>query len=306
MSGVHELAEKIEHMSHGHGGHGGAEQGKASGTHIGITMAVLGVMLALCSALVGAQRTLLIESMVLQSTKWGVAQVESTKFRVIEADLELLKSISPKKEEIAKVETTLRGKRSRSGREDDEDTAEIKDLIASSTEDMADLLTPDPEEVKRFTKLARTYDKDRREAKEDAEAYDGAIEAHQEAAEHYEWAQLAAEVGIVVASIALLLSSRAVWTASIVLGLACSGILGVTFVETRNAVAAAERKIQQANENEVQLEKDDDEEDDAKGPEKGEGAEAKAEATPAKGEAAPPKEGARAKEPSKGEGAKSE
>src|SRR5205814_5144893 len=139
MSGVNELAEKIEHMSHGHGGHG--ERGKASGTHIGITMAVLGVMLALCSALVGAQRTLLIESMVLQSTKWGVAQAESTKFRVIEADLELLKSISPKKEEIAKVETTLRGKRSRSGREDDEDTAEIKDLIASSTEDMADLLT---------------------------------------------------------------------------------------------------------------------------------------------------------------------
>jgi hypothetical protein len=266
---LHELAEKIEQVAHGgHGGHGG-EGGKASGTYVGITMAVLGVMLALCSALVGAQRTLLIETMVMQSTKWGVAQAESTKFRVIEADLELLKSISPKKEEIAKVEVTLRGKRRSSGKADDEDTAEIKDLIASATEDMADLLTPDPEEVKRFGKLARTYDKDRREAKEDAEAYDGAIEAHQEAAEHYEWAQLAAEVGIVVASIALLLGSRAVWGASIVLGLGCAGVLGVTFLQTRTAVAAAEDRIKKAAENELELEKDDDEADEPAAPEKG-------------------------------------
>jgi NADH dehydrogenase/NADH:ubiquinone oxidoreductase subunit G len=285
MSAVHELAEKIEHMSHGPGSHG---EHKASGTHIGITMAVLGVMLALCSALVGAQRTELIESMVLQSTKWGVAQAEA---------------ISPKKDEIAKVEATLRGKRASSGRADDEDTAEIKDLIASSTEDMADLLTPDAVEVKRFGKLARTYDKDRREAKEDAEAYEGAIEAHQEAAEHYEWAQLAAEVGIVVASIALLLSSRAVWTVSLALGLGCAGILGVTFFETRGAVAAAEQKIKQANENEVELEKDDDEEGEAAAPEKGEGESAKAEAAP-KGEA--PKEAEGTKVRVRGEGAKTE
>ena len=41
-----------------------------------------------------------IETMVTQSTKYGLAQSETTKFRVIEADLELLKSISPKKDEI--------------------------------------------------------------------------------------------------------------------------------------------------------------------------------------------------------------
>jgi hypothetical protein len=258
MSGLHELAEKIEHVAHeaGHGGHGG----KASGTHIGITMAILGVMLALCSALVGAQRTLLIESMVTQSTKWGETQAETTKFRVVSADLELLRSISPKKEEIAKIEETLRSKRAAGGKADDEDTAEIKDLIASSTEDMADLLTPDPEEVTRFKKLARNYERDVREAKEDAEAYDGAIEAHQEAAEHYEWAQLAAEVGIVVASIALLLSSRALWLVALVLGAGCAGTLGVTFVEGRSALAAAEKRIQAAAANVQQIEADDEDE----------------------------------------------
>ncbi|HEX4336445.1 MAG TPA: DUF4337 family protein [Polyangiaceae bacterium] len=257
MSGVHELAEKIEHMAHGggHGDHGG----KASGTHIGITMACLGVMLALCSALVGAQRTELIESMVQQSTKWGLVQSEATKFRVIEADLELLKSITPKKEEIKKVEETLRAKRSSSGKSDDEDTAELKDLIASSTEDMADLLTPDPEELGRFKKLARAYDRDHREAKEDAEAYDGAIEAHQEAAEHYEWGQLAAEVGIVVASIALLLGSRGLWFISLALGMTCAGTLGVTFAQTGKAVAAAEQRIKAASDNVLKLESDDDE-----------------------------------------------
>jgi hypothetical protein len=256
---VHELAEKIEHMAHGggHGEHGGHGH-KASGTHIGITMAMLGVMLALCSALVGGQRTLLIETMVTQSTKWGLAQAEATKYRVIEADLELLKSITPKKNEIDKVEQTLRTKRTPSGKADDEDTAELKDLIASSTEDMADLLTPDPEELTRFKKLARTYDRDHREAKEDAEAYDSKIEAHQEAAEHYEWAQLAAEVGIVVASIALLLSSRALWFVSLALGLLCTGTLGVTFMQTRAAVAAAEHRIVAAAQSEQKLETDDD------------------------------------------------
>jgi hypothetical protein len=258
---IHELAEKIEEMAHG-GGHGG----KASGAHIGITMAVLGVMLALCSALVGAQRTLLIEKMVEQSTKWGLAQAEATKFRVIEADLELLKSITPKKDEIKKVEDTLRSKRTSSGRADDEDTAELKDLIASSTEDMADLLTPDPEELGRFKKLARAYDRDHREAKEDAEAYDGAIEAHQEAAEHYEWGQLAAEVGIVVASIALLLSSRGLWFVSLALGAACAGALGVTFVATGKAVVAAEQRIRAAAENVQKLEADDDEDVPAEAP----------------------------------------
>jgi hypothetical protein len=261
---VHELAEKIEHMSHAaHGGHGGHEPGKASGRNIGITMAVLGVMLAVCSAMVGGQRTELIATMVQQSNRLGLYQSETTKFRVVEADVEMLKSISPKPEEIKKVEDTLRAKRAPSGKVDDEDTAELKDLIASSTEDMADLLTPDPEEVHRFQTLARKYERDMKDAKEDAEAYDGAIEAHQEAAEWYEWAQLAAEVGIVVASIALLLTNKAIWLAAVALGVGCASTLGFTFVHTKAAVERAEGKIRAASENVVQLEADDDDEPNA-------------------------------------------
>jgi len=267
--GMHELVEKIEHAHHeaGHGGGHGAGHGQkhdaGSSKQIGITMAMLGVMLAFSAAMVGSQRTELIKSMVEQSTKFGLYQAESTKYRVLAADLELLKSLSPKKDEIEKVEGTLRAKRRPSGAKDDEDTAELKDLIASATEDMADLLTPDRSEIKRFNAMAREYDKDMREAKEDAEAYAGAIEAHQEAAERYEWAQLAAEIGIVVASIALLIGSRTVWFASLALGAICAGALGLTYVRTTEALEGAERRIAAAAKNEQQLEADDEEEESA-------------------------------------------
>jgi hypothetical protein len=259
---IHELTEKIEHVAHH--GHDSPHKGGSSKS-IGITMAMLGVMLAFSAAMVGAQRTELVKTMVLQANKWGLYQAETTKFRVIEADREMLKSLTPTKTEVAKMEATLREKRQASGKADDEDTAEIKDLIASATEDMAQLVTPDPADVAHFKKLAREYARDVKEAKEDAEAYDGAIEAHQQSAEWYEWAQLAAEVGIVVASIALLLANRLIWIVSVCLGLVCGGTLGFTFFHTRSAEAAAEQKIRAAAENVQKIEADDETPDDNAG-----------------------------------------
>ena len=257
---LHELAEKIEHAHHHASGHPPTHDAGPSKA-IGITMAMLGVLLAFSAAMVGSQRTELIKSMVLQSNKFGLYQAETMKFRVLAADFELLKSLSPKKEEIAKIEQTLRTKRRASGAKDDEDTAELKDLIASSTEDMADLLTPDPAELTRFRRMAREYERDMHEAKEDAEAYDLSIEAHQEAAERYEWGQLAAEIGIVVASIALLLGSRKVWAVAIVLGAICSASLALTYVNTAHALSAASQKIDAAAKNVAVLETDDEQAD---------------------------------------------
>ncbi len=251
---IHELTEQIEHVAH----QGHDPSHKSSGKLIGITMAILGVMLAFSAAMVGSQRTELVKTMVLQSNKWGLYQAETTKFRVIEADLEMLKSLTPTKAEVAKMENTLREKRRASGKADDEDTSELKELIASAAEDMAQLVTPDPKELTRFKKIAQEYSRDVREAKEDAEAYDGAIEVHQQGAEWYEWAQLAAEIGIVVASIALLLASRAIWIVSVCLGLVCGGTLGFTILHTRTAEAAAEQKIRAAAENIQKIEADDD------------------------------------------------
>ncbi len=56
--------EHSEHIAHaGHGDHG--TDSKLS-THVGITMAILGVVLALCAAKVGAERTELVHSLVEQ------------------------------------------------------------------------------------------------------------------------------------------------------------------------------------------------------------------------------------------------
>ena len=54
---------------------------------------------------------------------------------------------------------------------------------------------------------------------------------------------------MVVASIALLLSSRAIWIVSVCLGIVCGCRLGFTVLHTRTATASAEQKIRAAAEN---------------------------------------------------------
>jgi hypothetical protein len=267
MSEAKDFLEHMEHAGHsgGHGDHGDHGGGaKGPGKQIGITMALLGVMLALCAALVGSHRTELIATTVEQGNKWGLYQAESMKFRVMEADLELLKALTPDKEEEKRLDATLRAKTAHPGKEDSEDTAEIKDLVASAVDDLADLLTPDQKEEARFAKMALRYEHDMKEAKEDAEAYEPAIEAHFAASEWYERAQLLAEVGIVVASIALLMSSRKVWLVSVVCGTAGLAIVAFTFVRTRGKLHEAEKHIEEAIKRSEQIEEDDEDEDEKK------------------------------------------
>ena len=249
---AHEIAEHIEHAAHG--------GNPKTSRYIGITMALLGVMVALCSALVGSERTELIKAMVEQSTRMGTYQTETMKFRAMRANGELLKALSPNQEEIKKIEATLKSKRASSGRADDEDTAELKDLISSAVEDLADLLTPDKNVIVEFNKVAKLYERDMKEAKEDADAYDKMIEARQEAAEGYERALLAAEIGIVIASVALLLANRTVWAVALVLAIICLGKVGYTYQRTGHEVAEAEKKIDLASKNVIELEKDDEQE----------------------------------------------
>ncbi len=271
MSEAKDFLEHMEHASHsGHGDHGGGDHGadkggsKVPGKAIGITMALLGVMLALCAAMVGSHRTELIKTTIEQSNKWGLYQAETMKFRVMEADLELLKALTPDPAQEKEMNAKLRSKHSASGKEDSEDTAEIKDLVVTSMDDLADLLTPDPIEEARFAKMAKKFEHDMREAKEDAESYEGAIEAHFGASEWYERAQLLAEVGIVVASIALLMGSRKVWMVAVCCGLLGAGVIGVTFVKTRSALVTADKKIEEAAKRAEMIEEDDEDEDEKK------------------------------------------
>jgi hypothetical protein len=253
---LHELAEHIEHAKGGHGEHGGGHGG-GPGKAIGITMALLGVMLAFCAAMVGAARTELIATMVEQSNKLSVYQAESMKARVMEADVEMLHAITPTKSEVDKFEARLLAVKRVSGKGDDEDTSELKEAIAVAAKELADVLTPDPEDEAHLGNLAKRYQHDTKEAKEDAECYDDKIAAHFDAAEWYERAQLAAEIGIVIASVALLLSSRGVWVISLVFAFSGAGIIVRTFVHTHGMLESAEKKIEEAQKKEAYIEDDD-------------------------------------------------
>ena len=258
-----EFLEHMEHAAHS-GGHGDAHGKPGPGKQIGITMAMLGVMLAVCAALVGSHRTELIKTTVEQANNWGLYQAEAMKFRVMEANLELLKALTPIMQEEQKMDATLRGKHAHAGKEDSEDTAEIKDLIATAVDDLAELLTPDHKEKERFAKIAAKYEHDMKEAKIDAQSYDAAIHAHHEASEWYERAQLLAEVGIVIASIALLLSSRGVWLVSVVCGLGGAFIIVTTFIRTSKELGEAEHKIEEAKKETEKIEEDDEDEEEKK------------------------------------------
>jgi hypothetical protein len=220
-------------------------------------MAILGVMLALCAAMVGATRTELIATMVEQSNRYNLYQAESTKLRVIEADVEMLHAITPSQPELTKFETALKSVRRISGKGDDEDTQELKAAIELATKELADVLTPDPEDETHMQSIARRYKHDAKEAKEDAECYDDKIRAHSDAAEWYERAQLCAEIGIVVASVALLLGSRTTWYLSLAFGVGCALIIGRTYLHARSALDAAEATIREAQKRTAVIEEGD-------------------------------------------------
>jgi hypothetical protein len=176
---------------------------------IGITMAVLGVMLAFCAAKVGGERSELVRTLVERSNAQAQYHAQDVKHRV----------------SIIAVQ-------------------ELHSATFSPS-------NPNPalnkNDVMAMVSTVERYLKESNLAKDWSESYDSAIEAHTEAQERYELGQLAAEIGIVIASVALLLKRREAWFLSLLLGLACVIIIGMTYVNTNRVVTAAEKTIEEKN-----------------------------------------------------------
>jgi hypothetical protein len=206
--------ERAEHTSHGGGGHHPANK------HIGLTMGIIGALIAFSAAMVGSQRNELMRTMVEQTQAHADFTAASTKFRLVMMELE-----------------KQRGLRVEQGAGNGQTAAE------------------DGRIVRRFLGLAVDYTKERSISKKWAESYQPLIGAHFDAAEHYERAQLIAEIGIVVASLAVLLSSRGAWLLSVALGLACIGQLTWTSIHTSHVVAATIGNVQHAEEAYIELRK---------------------------------------------------
>jgi hypothetical protein len=154
MASPYETLEKAEETTH------------VRSKHIGLTMALIGVLIAFCAAMVGSQRNELTRTMIEQTQAHSDYSSASTKFRIVMIELERLRGASS--------ETAW-------------NTAQLPGL-------------------KRFLRLYLDYSKERTFAKTWADSYQPEVDAHFGAAESYEKAQLIAEIGIVIASLGVLLS----------------------------------------------------------------------------------------------------
>ena len=238
----------MEHAAHAGGGHGhGDDHAKGPGKGIGITMAIMGVLLALCAAMVGSERTELVKTMVEQSNVWGEYQTQATKYRAMLTQLQTLHALTPNADEVAKFEHALdKLKRPAQVAPPVEkgtkealvhvDTGDIIEAVKLATAELSDILSPDLEDSAQFVDRIWEFRHERDEAHEWFESFDAEVNAHFQASEWYEKAQLASEIGIVIASVALLLGSRPFWWVAIVAGIACAGIIGVTWYRTHDAV----------------------------------------------------------------------
>jgi len=202
MSGAHENLERAEHASHAGGHHG------SNNKLFGLTMALIGVLIAFCAALVGSERNELTKTMIKQTQAHSDFTAASTKYRLIMIELE---------KQHARV---------------------------ASARDTAGGWSP----VKRFVELAADYGDERNLSKKWADTYEPLVEAHFDAAEGYEHAQLIAEIGIVMASLGILLASRAAWLVSVFLSVACVVQVGRTYLPTRRVAQRAESQISRAEE----------------------------------------------------------
>jgi hypothetical protein len=187
MSTAHESLEHAEHIAHG-------AHGATLGKMIGLTMAILGVLLAFCAAEVGAHRTELTKALVEQTQVSTESQANQMKYRLVMLELEKISAATAPGGEPAKGEKT------------EADHAQARTLD-------------------RLLALAVQYIEWKEATKAWVKTYNPVIDAHAESAEGYEHAQLAAEVGIVLASIALLLLNRKIWFVALVMG-----VLSISFV----------------------------------------------------------------------------
>ncbi|MEO8796951.1 MAG: DUF4337 family protein [Polyangiaceae bacterium] len=238
MSGAHEIAEQIEHAAHnaGHGDPGVARMA-------GITMAILGVMLALCSAMVGGERTDLISTMVDQSNTYGKYQAQRMKFRMTMVELATLHALSPSHKDLDHFGEILSKMKPNAGKAPGSDVEVEVDAIGESTKALVAILQPRTADIERTLAATKRYSEQLEAAQAWAESYDEAVHAHFEASEHYEWGQLAAEIGIVVASVALLLANRKAWYMSVAAGSLGAVTLVWTFTVTRGELGHANKEI---------------------------------------------------------------
>jgi hypothetical protein len=235
----HEVTEHIEHAAHDHGPQANLSR------MIGITIAILGVLMALCSAQLGAARTELIATMVEENGAAQRYQSVSGKYRTLQAQLQQLHALMPDPKFKAKTDSELKTVKTQVKNPDVTLAINANGL---ETQKILNTVTPTRGDVVRFMKLVRRHRAEAEAAREWSESYEDAINVHANTASRFEIALIAAEIAIVIASVGLLLHkqvwfARGAWLAAAILGLLSLSIGGLTFVANQNKLHGAEEKI---------------------------------------------------------------
>jgi hypothetical protein len=240
---AHEIHEQIEHA--GHGGH--EKGGGILGPLIGITIAILGVQLALCSAQLGAARTELLASMNEANDASQKHQTVSTKKLMLIANTQQLVALQPNKDVFNDAEKGLKDLDSEAK---NPDTIILIKSNRLNTTKVLTTVTPTNVVMKEFAKNVRDTQKVEKAAETWAESYENAIKVHSDAANRFETALVCTEIGIVVASVGLLLAkrvwlARSLWATSLVLGAISITVAGWTYSEEIKNLHAAEAHIKE-------------------------------------------------------------
>jgi hypothetical protein len=241
----HELSEHIEHAGHEPG-----HQGGGLARYIGLTIAMLGVLMAVCAAEVGAARTELIATMVNENGAKGEYQTVSTKYRTLQAVLQHLHASMPDLELMVKTDKELEPITSSVKNSNSESAHGIR-VTRLETKKVLSAVIPTGEDVLSLIKLVEGYEEQAEAAKEWSESYHDAIKVHESSAKYFEIAQVAAEIAIVIASVGLLLSAqkmfaRGAWVVAIVLGVTSMTLFGGTFSINYMRLHNAEHKIEES------------------------------------------------------------
>lgn len=247
------LEHHMEHAAHagehGHGDDHGGGHGGTFGRDVGFTMAGLGMLLALCSALVGAKRTEFIAASVAQTNVSGTFHALAAKHRVIQAQLQQLHARMPDEKVLEENERELAALEKKS---EGAAVTSVK-CVRLQTRNIIETVTPTQLDLDRFAWLVMKFNDQKDAAREWTESYEECVEAHHEAAEHFEYGQLCAEIGIVLASIAMLMKSRKVFWLAVLLGIAGLVVVAMTWNTTSTKLHHSEKRIEKAQRRYVAL-----------------------------------------------------
>jgi hypothetical protein len=236
-----EIHEHIEHAAH----EGGQS---ALPKWIGITVACLGVVMALCSAQVGAARTELISTVIEENAAKNRYASVANKYRNFHAQLQQVHAAMPnprvRDEKTAEFDALLK----QVGNPDATKTIKAGKL---QTDMVLNTVTPSRDDVKRFLDLSGRIRDEADAARDWSDSYHDAVQVYTSTAEHFEIALLAAEIGIVIASVGLLLVrrvhfARAALIIAVTLGAISISVAGVTKMANTHALHVAEHKIHHA------------------------------------------------------------